>query len=203
MSEPENAKEAAVPTYLPSSSIEEPSKVGQNVEAFSKTAVNEANLSAPLQDAFTRTSSTFSDISSHSVDNENERRGRLLVPIGCERYPSKSPAPLAPTDRTWKSKCTNFWFKNKGLALVALAQLFGVMMSGTTRLLETDGAHGKGMHPFQILFARMTGTLVLSGAYQWHAKVDHAPFGPREVWKLLCARGVSGFFGVSLSDLGF
>ena len=49
--------------------------------------------------------------------------------------------------------------------------------------------------PSQILFARMTGTLVLSGAYQWLAKVEHAPFGPRGVWLLLVARGVGGFFG--------
>ena len=69
-------------------------------------------------------------------------------------------------------------------------------MNVTTRLLEMDGAHGKGMHPFQILFARMSGTLILSSAYQWFAKVEHAPFGPREVWKLLLARGFGGFFGV-------
>lgn len=42
----------------------------------------------------------------------------------------------------------------------------------------------------------MTGTLILSGAYQWLAKVEDAPFGSREVRKLLIARGVGGFFGV-------
>jgi len=41
----------------------------------------------------------------------------------------------------------------------------------------------------------MTGTLVLSGIYQYLAKVERAPFGPREVWTLLIARGVGGFFG--------
>ena len=79
-----------------------------------------------------------------------------------------------------------------------------------------DGRHGSGLHPFQvgstppcllllvcpteglaqILFARMTGTLILTSGYQWLAKVEHAPFGPRSVWGLLVARGVGGFFGV-------
>lgn len=48
---------------------------------------------------------------------------------------------------------------------------------------------------WQILFARMTGTLILSGIYQFWAKVDEAPFGSREVRGLLIARGVGGFFG--------
>lgn len=42
----------------------------------------------------------------------------------------------------------------------------------------------------------MIGTLILSGAYQWLARVEHAPFGPKEVRMLLIARGFGGFFGV-------
>ena len=41
----------------------------------------------------------------------------------------------------------------------------------------------------------MIGTLILSGIYQWWAKVDGAPFGAREVRGLLIARGLGGFFG--------
>ena len=41
----------------------------------------------------------------------------------------------------------------------------------------------------------MVGTLILGGAYQWLAKVEHAPFGPRCIWGLLLARGIGGFFG--------
>jgi len=159
----------------------------------SKSSPNQPYLDVPLQSAFTRSSDTIPDISTYSADNQNERRtGRLLAVSSGVRLPSRSPAP--PT--TWKAKTAVFWVKNKGLALVMLAQLFGVMMNVTTRLLEMDGSHGPGMHPFQILFARMTGTLVLSGIYQWLAKVENAPFGPRGVWKLLIARGVGGFFGV-------
>ena len=154
---------------------------------------NSPYLDVPLQSASARSSITISDLSMYSADNENERRpGRLLTPLGLRRLPSRSPVP-APT--TWKGKFEVFWAKNKGLALVTLAQLFGVMMNVTTRLLEMDDSHGAGMHPFQILFARMTGTLVLSGMYQWLAKVEGAPFGPKEVRKLLIVRGVGGCFG--------
>ena len=156
--------------------------------------VNSPYLDVPLQPASARSSVTISDLSIYSADNENERRpGRPLMPLGVHRLPSRSPVP-APT--SWKGKFEVFWAKNKGLALVTLAQLFGVMMNVTTRLLEMDGSHGAGMHPFQILFARMTGTLLLSCTYQWLARVEGAPFGPKEVRKLLIARGVGGFFGV-------
>ncbi len=159
----------------------------------SKASSNHSYLDTPLQSEFARSSDTISDISIYSADNENERRtGRLLTATSGVRLPSRSPAP----PRTWKGKIEASWVKNKGLALVMISQLFGVMMNVTTRLLEMDGSHGPGMHPFQILFARMTCTLVLSGTYQWLAKVEHAPFGPRGIWKLLIARGVGGFFGV-------
>ena len=159
--------------------------------------VNSPYLDVPLQSTSARSSVTISDLSIYSADNENERHlgrlGRPLLPLGVRRLPSRSPIP-APT--SWKGKFEVFWAKNKGLALVTLAQLFGVMMNVTTRLLEMDGSHGAGMHPFQILFARMTGTLILSCTYQWLARVEGAPFGPKEVRKLLIARGVGGFFGV-------
>jgi hypothetical protein len=158
------------------------------------TAKTSPYLDVPLQSALNRSSDTVSDLSLYSADNENERRtGRLLTPSGTYRLPSMSPGP-PPTTR--KGKFNVFWMKNKGLVLVMLAQLFGVMMNVATRWLEMDRGDGAGMHPFQILFARMTGTLYLSCTYQWLAKVEHAPFGPPEVRKLLIFRGVGGFFGV-------
>ncbi|KAL9131774.1 MAG: hypothetical protein Q9217_000379 [Psora testacea] len=164
-----------------------------------KVRANDQLLDIPLQSAYARASS---DRSLCAADNANEgRAGRLLTISAGPRLASRSPAP--PT--TWKGKATLSWSKNKGLALVCLAQLFGVMMNVTTRLLEIDGRHGHGMHPFQvcmalsgpvILFARMSITLVLSCIYQWWAKVESAPFGPKGVWLLLVARGFGGFFGV-------
>lgn len=43
-----------------------------------------------------------------------------------------------------------FYDKNRGLAYVLLAQVFGVLMNVTTRLLEIEGNLGQGMHPFQV-----------------------------------------------------
>lgn len=55
---------------------------------------------------------------------------------------------------------------------------------------------GKGYHPFQILFARMSITVICSSLYMWHKKTEHFPWGLREIRPLLVARGLTGFFGV-------
>ncbi len=105
------------------------------------------DLDVPLQSTFARSSDAISDVSTYSADNENERRtGRPLTVSGVTRLPSWSPAP----PKTLKGRVEAFWITNKGLALVILAQLFGVMMNVTTRLLEMDGHHGPAMHPFQV-----------------------------------------------------
>ena len=44
----------------------------------------------------------------------------------------------------------SFFQQNKGIIYVLSAQLFGVLMNVTTRLLEIEGHHGDGMHPFQV-----------------------------------------------------
>lgn len=69
-------------------------------------------------------------------------------------------------------------------------------MTKNDRLLELEGNDGKGFHPFQILFARMGITVVLSSLYMWWKGTPHFPFGAREVQPLLVARGLTGFFGV-------
>ncbi|KYG44728.1 hypothetical protein M433DRAFT_39635, partial [Acidomyces richmondensis BFW] len=89
-----------------------------------------------------------------------------------------------------------FWIRNKGLAFMLIAQIFGTLMNVTTRLLEVEGNNGKGMHPFQILFARMGITLVLATGYMWYKHTPHFPLGMPEVRWLLIARGFGGFFGV-------
>ncbi|KAK6005565.1 hypothetical protein QM012_007207 [Aureobasidium pullulans] len=96
----------------------------------------------------------------------------------------------------WQAKLHASWVRNAGLFYMLLAQVFGVMMNVTTRLLEIEGNKGKGLHPFQILFARMSITVVLSSLYMWYAKTPHFPLGHREVRWLLVARGLGGFWGV-------
>jgi drug/metabolite transporter (DMT)-like permease len=93
------------------------------------------------------------------------------------------------------------WIRNKGLAYMLLAQVFGVLMNVTTRLLEIEGNKGEGLHPFQILFARMSITVVLASAYMWYKKTPHFPLGKPEVRWLLAARGFGGFFGTCFDTI--
>jgi hypothetical protein len=127
-------------------------------------------------------------------DNDAVRPGRPLLQFSRtgDQDTSRSPAPR----RTAKGMLKAFWKRNKGVTLVLIAQIFGTLMNVTTRLLEVEGNNGKGMHPFQILFARMGITAVLSTWYMWWRKTEDFPFGKKEVRWLLVARGFFGFFGV-------
>jgi hypothetical protein len=82
---------------------------------------------------------------------------RLSVPW--QRHTSRSPAP----PRTVKGRWDAFWLRNKGVALVMLSQFFGAAMSAATRLLETSGSGGNGMHPLQV--ATLTAASELADRY--------------------------------------
>ncbi|KAI9886867.1 MAG: hypothetical protein M1823_001303 [Watsoniomyces obsoletus] len=107
---------------------------------------------------------------------------RATSPLGTIPLTSKG-------KRTWKDA----WVRNKGMALVLIAQFFGALMITMTRLLETEG---EGLHPLQVLTVRMVITVVLSCAYMWYTKVPDYPLGKPEVRGLLVLRGFGGFFGV-------
>ncbi|KAF2759693.1 hypothetical protein EJ05DRAFT_430906, partial [Pseudovirgaria hyperparasitica] len=89
-----------------------------------------------------------------------------------------------------------FWQRNKGLVMVLIAQFFNVLMNVSAHVLQREGNHGKGLHPFQVLFARMGMTWILSMLYMWWNKTEHFPLGLKEVRGLLCLRSFGGFFGV-------
>ena len=95
-------------------------------------------------------SDTIYDVSTYSVRSEHEGRTGRPFTLSAEGNRLASLPPAAPRPTTWKRKAKASWASNKGLALVMLAQLFAVMMNVTTRLLEMDGTHGAGMHPFQV-----------------------------------------------------
>ncbi|KAK8215220.1 hypothetical protein M8818_002232 [Zalaria obscura] len=131
-------------------------------------------------------------LSNLSADEYEPGRPNLGRRVGSYRQPSRSPAP----PRTWRGKLQASWIRNKGLFYMLLAQVFGTLMNVTTRLLEVEGNKGKGLHPFQILFARMGITFVLASGYMWYRKTPYFPLGMPEVRWLLVARGMGGFFGV-------
>ncbi|RMZ66053.1 integral membrane duf6 [Pyrenophora seminiperda CCB06] len=135
------------------------------------------------------------DPSVTSIDDSNNiRRGYISVPVPFHVESHSLPSP-APT-RTLKGKIQASWTVNKGLAFVLLAQLFGTLMNVATRILEVEGNHGRGYHPFQILFARMSITVICASFYMWYKKTADFPLGMKEVRSLLVARGLLGFFGV-------
>jgi len=105
-----------------------------------------------------------------------------------------SPFPNAVTEpRTWRAAFKAFWHRNKGLFLVSISQLFGALMNVATRLLELEG---EGMDPLQVLFARMSLTLLFCCIWMWWKKVPDFPLGAKGIRWLLVWRGISGFFGI-------
>jgi hypothetical protein len=89
----------------------------------------------------------------------------------------------------WRSA----WQNNKGVFLIILAQMAGSSMDAMVRFLQ-QGGHG--MHPFQVIFARMSTTYILSIIYMWWTKVPDFPLGHSSVRGLLAVRALFGFFGL-------
>ena len=122
------------------------------------------------------------------LDPETFRRLSISTASSFPHSRNPSPYPLPP-----KSKLGAFWQRNYGLFLVALSQLFGALMNVTTRLLELEG---DGMHPLQILFARMSLTMLFCCTWMWWKKVPDFLLGAKGIRWLLMGRGFSGFFGI-------
>lgn len=155
---------------------------------------NNGFLSAPLSGPIRPLSpDTLSNLSADEYDE-----------IRPSRSPSRSatdrqhdlPRSAYPARLGWRGRLYALWIRNKGLSYMLLAQVFGTLMNVTTRLLEVEGNKGKGLHPFQILFARMSITVLLASGYMWYRKTAYFPLGMPEVRWLLVARGFGGFFGV-------
>ncbi|KAA6407811.1 MAG: hypothetical protein FRX48_08162 [Lasallia pustulata] len=164
---------------------------GNAEQGSSRTNAAHRFLNQPTSSSFRPSIDTLAEIFTYPADNESEGRpGRRLLTTDGPRLSSMSP----PTPRNVrKGSWAMFWARNRGVALVLLSQFFGGLMSVTTRLLETSGS---GMHPFQILFARMSITAFVACVYMWWAKTAHFPLGMPEIRWLLVVRGFGGFFGV-------
>ncbi|KAL3480110.1 hypothetical protein BJX99DRAFT_221282 [Aspergillus californicus] len=108
---------------------------------------------------------------------------------------SSSPPPVPSWRETVWEAATDVWLQGKGMILVMMAQFFGASMNAMTQELELNGRNGEGFKPFQILFARMSITVLASYLYMWYAKVPQ-PFGNRSVLPLLLFRAAGGFCGV-------
>lgn len=117
---------------------------GNGEQPSSRMSTCHHHLNVAPQTSFRPSIDTLSEISASSADNTDQRRtGRLLLTTNGPRLPSLSPPPRKVRKGPWAM----FWMRNKGMVMVLLSQLFGALMSVTTRLLETSGS---GMHPFQV-----------------------------------------------------
>ena len=138
--------------------------------------------------------SEISELTFGSTEFANKHGGGLLRTLS--NVSSNLAGVAGPT--TWRTKVQAFWVANYGAFLVLISQIFGCMMNIATRLLETPGSHGEPMHPFQILFARQSITVLITTTYAlWSKSIPHFPLGPPgKVRLLLIARGLFGFLGV-------
>lgn len=76
------------------------------------------------------------------------------------------------------------------------AQFLASVQGLITRFLAISLPDGRRYHAFEVLFARMSITLVGCVVWMWWNSVEHAPFGRRDVRWLLVARGMGGLVGV-------
>ena len=97
--------------------------------------------------------STYSEVSELAVHSGELRHARQpLLSASHNNIQRLSSASLAATHRHHgiRGFLDAFWLRNKGVVLVLLAMVFGSGMNVAARLMETDGSHGKAMHPFQV-----------------------------------------------------
>ena len=76
---------------------------------------------------------------------QSDLRSPSPIPPGPEPY-----LPLPRPKRSLRQRFRIAWLATKGMILVILSQFFGATMNVMAQILEKDGAHGKGMHPFQV-----------------------------------------------------
>lgn len=110
--------------------------------------------------------STYSELSELSINSAELRHDRLPLlphPAGNVQHASSlsSALPCRRRRHGIRGYLDAFWLRNKGVVLVLLAMVFGSGMNVATRLMETDGSHGKAMHPFQV-GAKIRGHPILS-----------------------------------------
>lgn len=132
-------------------SRESPGGTVKDQQSNSNKRDESEHLDVPLTNSFRpSTDSMFSDPSlypGHLAESRFDDRPLLRSPSPAgpplESRPSTPPL-------TWRGKLWAAWLQSKGLVLVMLSQFFGASMNVMTRVLEINGPHGKGMHPFQV-----------------------------------------------------
>ncbi|OTB07925.1 hypothetical protein M426DRAFT_317432 [Hypoxylon sp. CI-4A] len=150
-------------------------------------AVNETRGSARDADALNQPSQTGDN---GVVDGD-------AAPLVGEESESSESTNIVKEHQTYGQKLKGFYERNIGLFFVFLAQVFGSLMTMTTRLLETG--FEKKFHALQVIFVRMLATAILGSLYMWYKKVPDFPLGRKDIRALLVLRGLAGFTGLFCS----
>lgn len=93
-------------------------------------------------------------------------------------------------------KAKAFVLAHLGLFMLLGSQFLSSVQGLITRFLAISLPDGRKYHAFEVLFARMSITLIGCLAWMWWNSVEHAPFGRKDVRWLLIARGMGGLVGV-------
>lgn len=118
----------------------------------------------------------------------------LANPLSESRLRSPSPPRQAPSWTTSASKWPlRVWSEYSSSLLVIISSFFGALMNLCARLLELEDG---GMNLFQILFARMIISLVVSAIYLYWQRIPDGVLGANAIRWLLVLRGITGFFGI-------
>ncbi|CCU82867.1 /hypothetical membrane protein [Blumeria hordei DH14] len=91
------------------------------------------------------------------------------------------------------SNFKRLWLDNRGAVLVLCAEACGSCMDAIARYLQLGE---NAMHPFQVIFARMSMTLVLSTTYMLWTKGPKFMMGHAKIRSWLICRALFGFFGL-------
>lgn len=159
---PYHDSNGVVPTTRHRSGSQVYSENTDRLPTFSKTS------NAPRRDHIDGLGDQSNHISSKShrrttslAVNENYNRHSLTLRRPSQEFSHQhsqhnhlhsSPGAMSdvPLEGPPRGKWRVFYENNRGLFYVLLAQVFGCLMNVTTRLLEIEGNHGEGMHPFQV-----------------------------------------------------
>ncbi|TGZ80847.1 hypothetical protein EX30DRAFT_306962 [Ascodesmis nigricans] len=90
------------------------------------------------------------------------------------------------------------FYAYRGAFLILLAEFLMSVMNVVARYLETSLPPDRKLHPFHVMFWRMSVTCACCLAWGFWNRIPDFPFGKRELWGILLLRAMSGFCGISL-----
>lgn len=92
---------------------------------------------------------------------------------------------------------TRVFYAYRGAFLILLAEFLMSVMNVVARYLQTSLPPERKLHPFHVMFWRMSVTCSCCLVWGFYNRIPEFPFGKRELWPILLLRAGSGFVGIS------